>query len=221
MMKSKLKINTLKKERFQSKIKQSWKAAISLLLILSVIPSCSALNSLENIMKLKFKIDSISNFEVQDISISAKNQLSDFSPTELLKLVQALTNKKLYASFTLNVDVLNPNAEKNSDNLNLQIVSFPWELFLNDRKIVTGNIQEPLTIAGNQSNEDLGIKISVNLFELLNSNNINEILKAALELGGKNSSTNKVALFAQPVIGTFIGNISYPEQIKIVDYEFR
>jgi len=190
--------------------------------IIAIIASCSALKSLENIMKLKFKINSVSNFEVQDISVQDKAQLADFSSTDILKLLQAFSSQKLFATFILNIDVQNPNArDGSSNNLNLEIVSFPWELFFNGKNLISGNIQEPIKLVGTNYNEKLKIKITLNLFDILNNSNINELLKVALNLGGRNASTNKLSLFAQPVIGTFIGNISYPEKIKIVDYEFR
>jgi len=213
---------TLKLRKIKLTQNKYWKLIFTFVLFIVIITSCSALKSLENIMKLKFKIDSISNFEVQDISLNNKDQLADFSPTEILKLLQTFSSKKLFATFVLNVTVQNPNAkENNPNNLNLEIVSFPWELLFNEKNLISGNIQEPIKLVGSELNEDIKIKITLNLFEILDNSSINELLKVALNLGGKNASTNKLSLFAKPVIGTFIGNISYHEKIKIVDYEFR
>ncbi|MBU0474598.1 MAG: hypothetical protein KKF62_10580 [Bacteroidetes bacterium] len=198
------------------------KSVITLLLFSIIISGCSALKTLDNITKLQFKIDSISDFEVQEIAINAKSQLCDFSPSEILKLVQAFNQEKLIASFTLNIDVQNPNAsENNSNNLNLEIVEFPWEFYFNDKSILSGNISEPIKLSSIEAQDKIGLQIYFNLFDVISNNNMNELLKTSLELGGQHSSTNKVSLFAKPVIGTFIGNITYPDKIKIVDYEFR
>lgn len=198
------------------------KNVITLLLFSIILSSCSALKSLDNITKLKFKIDSISDFEIQEIAINNKSQLGDFSPSEILKFIQAFSQDKLFASFVLNIEVQNPNASQdNSNNLSLEIVEFPWELYINDKNILSGNISEPIKLSGNKSQDNISLQIYFNLFDVISNNNMNELLKTSLELGGQHSSTNKVSLFAKPVIGTFIGNISYPDKIKIVDYEFR
>lgn len=199
--------------------KIKYTAVIVLLVLLS---GCSALKTLDNITNLQFKIDSISDFEVQDIKLGDKNQLGDFSPTEILRLIPAFTSGSLATSFNLNLLVKNPNATDNSTNsLKLDIVSFPWELHFNNKKIIGGNIAEPISLTGIGKEEKLALRIDLNLFDLLSGNSLNELLSTTLQVGGKNSSTKNISIYAKPVIGTIIGNISYPEQIKIVDYEYR
>lgn len=183
---------------------------------------CSALQTLDNLTKLQFKIDSVSDFEIQEISISNKSQLGDFSPTEIMKLFPAFTSGELFTSFNLNVIVKNPNASgANSSAMNIEIVSFPWELQFNNKKILDGNITKPIKLTGAKKEEVISLKIYLNLFDLLSGNNLNELLKTTLNVGGKNSSTKNISIYAKPVIGSIIGNISYPNKIKIVDYEFR
>ena len=183
---------------------------------------CSAQRLIEYLAKMKYKIHSVTDLEVQGIRIDNKSQLGDFSPSDLLTLVPAFGREKLHATFTLNLLVQNPNpTEPENDELNIEITSLPWELFLNDNKILTGDISEPIHLKGNIDEEKIPIKINMNVFELLDKSSVNEFLKIVLKFGGKNSTTSNLALFAQPEISTLIGKISAPKPIKIVDFEFR
>ncbi len=190
--------------------------------IATLLLSCSAQRSIEYLSKMKYKIHSVTDFEIQGVKIDDKSQLGDFSPSDMLTLVSALGRKKMFASFTLNILVQNPNPiDSKKDELDIEITSLPWELFLNDNKILTGNITERIKLEGNISEEKIPIKISFNVYELLDNKSVNDFLKTVLEFGGKNSTTSNFALFAQPKIRTIIGNVRAPNPIKIVDYEFR
>lgn len=198
------------------------KKIILLITITLLLAGCSAQRSIEYLTKMKYKIHSVTDFEVQGISIDNKSQLGDFSPSDLLTLVPAFGGGNLHASFTLNLLAKNPHpSESGSDFLNLEITSFPWELFVNDSQILTGDISEPIHLKGNITEERIPIKIHLNVSELLDEGSVNDLLKTVLKFGGKNSSTSNISLYAQPEIGTIIGNISTPNPIKIVDYEFR
>ncbi|MCF6270365.1 MAG: hypothetical protein L3J41_11680 [Melioribacteraceae bacterium] len=190
--------------------------------ITTLLISCAAQRSIEYLAKMKYKIHSVTDFEVEGVSIDGKSQLGDFSPSDLLRLVPAFSRGELNASFTLNLLVQNPNPANDANEiLDIEITALPWELFVNDNKILTGNISEPIHLKGNISEEKIPIKIHFNVSEILNKGSVNDLLKTVLKFGGKNSSTSNITLFAQPEIGTIIGNISTPNPIKIVDYEFR
>lgn len=196
-------------------------SAFLLLFSLTFLLACSAQRKLESLSKLEFKIDSISDFEIMEIPISGKSQLGDFSPSEILKIVPAFGRRKLPTYFTINVKVKNPNVtDDKSEDLNLEIVSLPWDFYFNDQKILTGNISEPIKLRGNKTYEMVPIKIHVNIFELINEDSINKLLSNIIEYGGQNPSTSKISLYAKPEVATILGDISYPEKIKIVDYKF-
>ncbi|MDA3860334.1 MAG: hypothetical protein PF445_03825 [Melioribacteraceae bacterium] len=189
-------------------------------ILLVFLFGCSAQNVLENLSKLEFKIDSVTDFEILEIPISGKSSIGDFSPSELLKIVPSFSSGNLQASFTLNVSVKNPNTNDGaSDYLKLEITSLPWEFYFNDKNILKGNISEPIKLHGNSPDKIIPIKIYLIVFEIVNKNNINELLKTVLNYGGQNPNTSKISLYAKPTVGTILGNIPY-KRIKIVDYKF-
>ena len=140
----------------------------------------------------------------------------------VIKLIPAFTSGTLSTSFNLNVLVKNPNASgRSSQSLNLEIVSFPWELQFNNRKILDGNISKPIKLTGANKEEIISLNIYLNLFDLVSGNNLNDLLKTTMQVGGKNASTKSIAIYAKPVIGSVIGDISYPDIIESVKYVFR
>jgi hypothetical protein len=46
------------------------------------------------------------------------------------------------------------------------------------------------------------------------------LINLALNIGGSGGSSSRLTLFAQPTVSTSLGNIKYPEEIKIVNHEF-
>jgi len=47
------------------------------------------------------------------------------------------------------------------------------------------------------------------------------VIDLALKLGGKNKTTSEIEVIAKPVLGTPFGDLSYPEPVKIVDYQYN
>ena len=42
-----------------------------------------------------------------------------------------------------------------------------------------------------------------------------------MALGGKNSSASRLTLKIKPTVETFLGEITYPGEIQVIDKEFR
>ncbi len=59
-----------------------------------LISSCGVYNSLMNLSKLKFKLGSVNNFKVGNITIDNKSKLSDFGALDILKLTSDVVSGK-------------------------------------------------------------------------------------------------------------------------------
>jgi len=195
-----------------------------ILLIISLIfliVSCSVYETIVNISRLKFKLGKVDNFQLNGIDISNKSKLEDFNFQDLLKLTTAFSSGSLPVSFTLNVQAKNPNdgtgGYKQTD---ANIKSFPWRLLINDKETVSGNINEPVFVPGTGEVTNIPIGINLDLMELFKDKGYEEVINLALTLGGKEGSSSKLTLYASPVIGTSLGDIKYPGELKIVDQEF-
>lgn len=196
-------------------------------LIISIIfvfatSGCSVYKSLEDIAKLQFKIDSVSDFYISGVSISEKTKLAELSSSDVLKLSMAFMNGKLPAKFNLNLEVKNPNYDPDrEEGTAITVKSFPWELFIDNQKIISGNISRPLVVPGNIKNKIMPVNIKMDLIELFQGQGMNELLELILTFSGDSNSTSRIELFARPVLDTSLGEIAYPNKIKIVDYTYN
>jgi len=194
---------------------------ISIIFIL-VISGCSIYKSLDDISKLQFKIVSVSDFYISSVSLSEKTKLAQLSSSDILKLSMAFMNKELPAKFNLNVEVYNPNYTPDMEEATtITVKSFPWELFIDHQKIISGNISNPLVVPGNIQKKILPVNIKFDLIELFQGQGMNELVELILAFSGDSNSTSRIELYAQPVLDTFLGEIAYPNQIKIVDFTYN
>lgn len=172
--------------------------------------------------RIKFKLANVNDFAVSGIKVNDKNSLSDFSPADLLKLTVDVAAGKLPVSFNVNVLAKNPNDGTGGfPATDIKIKSFPWTLSLNDKETISGNITEPITVPGVGEETSIALQMNLDLFKFFEDKGFNDIMDMILKLGGQNSSTSSVKIIADPVLDTPIGDMKYPEQIVIIDSEFK
>ncbi len=193
---------------------------LSVLLVFSNI-SCSVYETFVNISRLKFKLGNVNNFKLSGISLADKRKLEDFTPFEALKISSDFASGKLPVSFVLNVEAKNPNDGTGGyKKTNATIQSFPWRLFLDDKETISGNIDSPVTVPGTGEAITIPFSMSLDLYDFFEQRGYNSIINLALNIGGYSESSSKIALFVQPTVATALGNIKYPEEIKVVDFEY-
>ncbi len=183
--------------------------------------SCSVFETIVNVSRLKFKLGKVENFEVSGIPIAEKKKFNDFTSLELLKISSSVAQGELPVSFILNVEAKNPNDGTGGyPKTDIQIKSFPFKLYLNDKETIGGNIESPINVPGSGEIVNIPFKMSLDLFKFFKNKDYQSLINLALNIGGYGGSSSKLEVYAQPILTTKIGDISYPEEIKIVSYEF-
>jgi len=191
-----------------------------ILLLLSNL-SCSVFQTMNNIGRLKFKLGNVSNFTLSGITITNKSKLADFNALDLLKLSSSFAQANFPVSFTLNVEAVNPNDGTGGyPSTNATLKSFEWRLLLDNKETVTGNIAQPVTVPGTGQAAIIPLQVNMNLISFFKEKGYESLINLALNLGGKGGSASQITLYAKPVISTTLGDLSYPQELKIVDYEF-
>ena len=194
------------------------------LLILSLVffvSGCSIYETFVNITRLQFKLGKVNNFELNGIDVTNKNKLSDFNFQDVLNISSMVSSGKLPVSFILNVEAKNPNDGTGGyKKTNAIIKSFPWRLLIDDKGTISGNIEEPVSVPGTGEITIIPISIRMDLVQFFKDRDYESLINLALALGGKDKSSSKLTLYADPVVSTIFGDISYPGELKIVDYSF-
>lgn len=197
---------------------------IMLLFSFSLIQlSCSgAYDALMNIQRLQFKLGSVDNFDLAGIKIKSIRSTSDFGAIDALKLTSAFVRGEFPASFTLNVLAKNPNdGTGGSKKTSAVLKSLSWRLFLDNKETINGNIPNTIEIPGVGQATTIPVVMSLDLFKFFKDQGYENIINLALALGGYSGSSSRVTLKATPTVDTFLGPITYPGEITIIDREFR
>lgn len=188
--------------------------------------SCSTLEqtfkTINNLKSLQFKLKEVNNFNLNNISISNKKSLTDFSIKDGLILGNAYKNNQLPVSFDLIVLVQNPNSNNadGKESLPITLTNLDWDLYLEDKKTISGVFSENITIDNNNTKE-IPININLDLMRFYNDKSYEQIINLVLNLGGIGNKPSMLKLDAKPTFKTKLGNIPYPGRINIIDKEFR
>ncbi|MFW6140917.1 MAG: hypothetical protein ACOC5S_06145 [Acidobacteriota bacterium] len=207
------------------------KKAASVLLIAALagllfLQSCETLNQLTqtlmNLQRLQFKLGGVHDFSLLGINFTGKSALTDFSPTNGLKLFQGFRSKQLPAELTLDVLVQNPNdGTEGTRKTTSTLTSLESRLLIDDRPTVYGNIDQPIQVPGTGQVTTVPIRMSIDLYEFFGQKGYKEIIGLALAIGGSSRDVSRLSLDAQPKVSTPLGDITYPGRITIVNKEFR
>lgn len=199
-----------------------YKLLIIFFVTLSILSSCSVYQTISNISRLKYKIYSATDYKIVGVTIADKKSLKDFNSIELLKISSGFIKGDLPLTFLLNIEAKNPNdGNEGFARTDLNITSFPWRLFLNEKEIIQGNITEPVFIPGKGESVIIPVKVEFNVAKSFKEKNMDDILLLLLQIGGVQGSTSNLKMIAKPVLGTPFGKLEYPDEITIVDKSFN
>ncbi len=82
-----------------------------------------------------------------------------------------------------------------------------------------GSSDKPLEIPGTGQTTVIPLRLELDLYEFFGNHGYGDLLNLALS--GQHKNISRVALDAQPIVSTPLGDIAYPERITIVSKEFR
>lgn len=179
------------------------------------------MKQIENISRLKFRLDSIDNFSVMGVNISNKNSVRDFNVLDAAQFLNGITRGTLPVSFNIYIDALNPNDGDGYPRQDLDIVNFSWKLFIDYKETIAGNISNPISVPGRGEATRFPININFDLYKFFSDRGYDGLIDLALKLGGLGGNAHRVTLKAKPTVKSIFGNITYPGEIDIIDREFR
>ncbi|MGH2574792.1 MAG: hypothetical protein ACRDFC_03725 [Ignavibacteria bacterium] len=182
----------------------------------------AAYDAFVNLQRLQFKLGSVNNFKLAGINIGSIRTINDFSIVDGANLIAAFTRGELPASFTLNVLAKNPNDGTGGTRRTAAVLkSLTWRLFLDDKETINGNIPNSIEIPGVGQETTIPVVMSLDLVRFFQNQGYESLINLALALGGVSGSAARITLKATPTVDTFLGPITYPGEISIIDKEFR
>jgi hypothetical protein len=176
-----------------------------------------------NLQKCEFKLDKIVDFKLAGLDISKINSIKDISLLDAAKLVQTFNNKKVPINFTLNVAALNPNDGTNGTTKSaVTLQKLDWSLLIDGVNTLSGAVNKAIEIPNSADEKTIiPLDIGLDLYEFFGNKGYESLINVALGLGGLGGSASKLTLNGKPTISTPFGPIEYPNEIQIVEKEFR
>jgi hypothetical protein len=181
----------------------------------------SITDAVTNAQRLQWKLGSVSGMNVSGVNVSNISSLSGISALDIVRLTSAVGSGKLPASFTLNLLAKNPEGQGGAKNSTDVIKSVAWRLLIDNAETVSGNVGGPVTIPGVGQTSTIPVAINIDLMQFFQNQGLTNLVELALGIGGKSGSPARLSLKIQPTIDTFLGAITYPGEITVIDKEFR
>ena len=187
-----------------------------------ILGGCASISdAVTNAQRLQWKLGNVSGMNVSGVDISRVSSLSSINPLDLIKLTTAVGSGKLPTSFTLNLLAKNPEGQGGAKNSTDVIKSVAWRLLIDNAETITGNVSGPVTIPGVGQTATIPVAINIDLMQFFKNEGLQNLVGLALGIGGKSGSASRLSLKIQPTIDTFLGPITYPGEITVIDKEFR
>jgi LEA14-like dessication related protein len=185
--------------------------------------SCSGyIDAFKNIQRLQFKLGKVHNFKLAEVAIGDKLNPSDLGVLDMAKLVAAFSSGTLKTQFTLDLLAKNPNdGTGGTPNTSAVIKALEWKLYLDQKEVLQGNLNKGIEIPGVGQETVIPIEISFDMMKYFSGENLNSLINLALVLGGKQGSSSRLELKIKPTVDTIFGPITYPNEITVIDKEFR
>jgi hypothetical protein len=196
-------------------------------LTLFVVTSCGSIremtNALMSMKDMQFRINRVTGMKISGIDVSQLSAITDVSPTEAVRLLEAYHAKNIKATFVVEVEAKNPNdgSAANTKPLDLTLKELPWTLYFDDREVVSGTVKKDIPLTGGSSSQPIPIEIAMNVSKVISEKGYDEIMQSLLALGGANGSPAKLTIKARPTVSSPYGIIKSPSDITIVSTEFR
>ncbi len=181
---------------------------IAALLLVSV--SCKQLKQMANFTKCEFRMNSVQNTTLAGVNVQQIQSLSDMNLLQAGKITTAYASGTMPLTLTINVDAQNPNDATAAMN------RMDWILLIDGKEIVTGTLNERVSLAPSGGTATIPVRISADLRKIMAKNSLDENVNLGLGLAGAGGKPSpKLSLKIKPsiMVGSF--TIPYPGYITL------
>jgi hypothetical protein len=194
-------------------------------IVLMALSGCATLQQIQdtlvNIKRLQFKLDSVAPGSLAGINLATVDSPTKLSIPDGLKLVNAFRQKALPLSMTLNVAAKNPNdGTGGSPQKSALLKALAWTLKIDGKETISGDIPNPIEVPGTGQATIIPLQMSLDLYKFFSDQGYESLLNLALAVAGQKGSTARITLTAVPTVSVAGMALKYPGQVEIVDKEF-
>ncbi len=186
---------------------------------------CALFQNISSMKEVQFRIGSVSGVSIGGVNVRGKSKVTDFSVSETITLANRVVSKSLPLSLTVNLEARNPNESVQGNGISMNGIatlrSMEWRLLIDGMPTISGIIQGPITLPAGGETVIIPITTEFNLFSVFEERGYAGMAKLAFALANPGSINVSVTVDAKPVIETFLGSMTYPDRITIIEREFN
>ncbi len=175
------------------------------------VTSCEVVQQaaeLNTFVQCKFKLKTVKNLRLANVDVQKVKDYKQLNMMDVINLTSAVTSGKIPLTFTLNMEVKNPNQKLAAMN------RLNWILLIDGIEMTSGVVEQRVEIPSGNSTV-LPMKMKVDLKEVLKGETAKSIINFGLNLADASDKPTRITLKAKPTIVVAGRPISYPDYITI------
>jgi hypothetical protein len=180
---------------------------LALLALATMLPGCAALSSLAALRQVDFELAGVGEVSLAGVELTGLRGVQDLSALQMAQVGLAVARGNLPLSLVLDVQAENP-----SGNPDARLAGLDWELFVDGRPTVTGQLAEAASLPSGVVTP-VPIEVGLDLMDFF-SGGLEELVDLAIGLAG-GGDTVPLRLEATPTVETPIGPIRYPRPLVL------
>ncbi|HLN53931.1 MAG TPA: hypothetical protein VK212_09515 [Lentimicrobium sp.] len=189
------------------------KSLYSLILVSAfILSSCDILDQAAQVAmlsKCQFRLSTLTNAKLAGVNVQNIDSYNDLSALDVAKIGAAYATGSLPLTFTLNVDIKNPNTRSAG------MSKLDWILLIDDVERLNGVVEKSVTIPANGGVATLPMDLKIDLMKVVEAKNLESLANFAMNLAGYGNKPTRVTMKAKPTINVGTSSIAYPGYITV------
>ena len=176
----------------------------AILLVAMAGNSCNFLKEISTLGKCEFRMATLEDPEIAGIDVSQVRSFTDLSFVDMGTVSASILTGDLPLSFTLNVEVRNPNPAMAALN------GLEYIAFIDAVEIASGLLDRRIEIPAGGGVETIPLRLQTDLIDLLKKDSRQALVNFGLNLADAGKRPTRVSIKVKPTILVGAMEINYP-----------
>jgi LEA14-like dessication related protein len=166
--------------------------------------SCNFLKEISTLGKCEFRVTTLEDPEIAGVDISNIRSFTDLNFVDMGIISSSFLIGDLPLSFTLNVEVRNPNPAMAALN------GLEYLAFIDDVEVARGQLDRRIEIPANGGITTIPLRLSTDLIDILKKDSRQALVNFGLNLADAGNRPTRVSIKVKPTILVGAMEINYP-----------
>ncbi len=166
--------------------------------------SCNFLKEISTLGKCEFRVTTLEDPEIAGVDISQIRSFTDLNFVDMGIISSSFLRGDLPLSFTLNVEVRNPNPAMAALN------GLEYIAFIDDVEVARGQLDRRIEIPANGGITTIPLRLNTDLIDILKKDSRQALVNFGLNLADAGNRPTRVSIKIKPTILVGAMEINYP-----------